>query len=127
MTVRKYTYLHFTPKLPHASGGSRQEQLAAQVEFAWSHLSAALREGRPAVVKAAGQFLVDSQALLSRWLSLSTRNGEDQMPAEDQIPKDKCLMGKAEYFAMMHLVQTDPDLAKRWEDLVEKTRAQFQP
>jgi hypothetical protein len=34
MTVRKCTYLHFTPKLPNASGGSRQEHLAAQVDFA---------------------------------------------------------------------------------------------
>jgi hypothetical protein len=36
MTVRKYTYLFFTPKLPNVSGGSRQEQLAAQVDFAWT-------------------------------------------------------------------------------------------
>jgi hypothetical protein len=35
-------------------------------------------------------------------------------------------MGKAEYFAMMHLVQTDPDLAKRWEALVEKTRVRYE-
>jgi hypothetical protein len=36
-------------------------------------------------------------------------------------------MGKAAYFAMMHLVQTDPDLAQRWEDLVEKTRDRYMP
>jgi hypothetical protein len=35
-------------------------------------------------------------------------------------------MGKAEYFAMMHLVQTDPGLAQKWEDLVEKTRDRYE-
>jgi hypothetical protein len=80
LTARTYTYLHFTPKLPNVSGSSRQEQFAAQVDFAWNHLSAALPEGRPAVVKAASQFLVDSQALLSRWLSLSTPMAKTRCP-----------------------------------------------
>jgi hypothetical protein len=36
-------------------------------------------------------------------------------------------MGKAEHFAMMHLVQTDPDLAEKWENLVEQTRDRYEP
>jgi hypothetical protein len=54
-----------------------------------------LARGQPAGVKAAGKFLFDSRALLSRWLSRSTRDGKDQvLDSEDKIPKDKCLMGK---------------------------------
>lgn len=122
MTIREYTYLYFTePTVPmEAYHGSRTQQLLGQASFAWHHMAIAVREGRPAVMRAMGQFLVASQALLNRWLD--RRNFEEEESAQD---RERRRNDQIEWEATSRLLASRDDIRELWTSIRQEVEKEF--
>lgn len=122
MTIREYTYLYFTePTVPmEAYHGSRTQQLLGQASFAWHHMAIAVREGRPAVMRAMGQFLVASQALLNRWLD--RRNFEEEESAQD---RERRRNDQIEWEATSRLLASRDDIRELWTSIRQDVEKEF--
>jgi hypothetical protein len=122
MTIREYTYLHFTEPTvpPEAFHGSRTQQLLGQASFAWHHMAIAVREGRPAVMRAMGQFLVASQALLSRWLD--RRNFEEE---ESEQERERRRNDQIEWEATRRLLESRRDILELWNGIRQDVEKNF--
>jgi hypothetical protein len=122
MTIREYTYLHFAEPTvpPEAFRGSRTEQICAQISFAWHHMANAVREGRPAVIRTMGQFLLGSQALLSRWLD---RHNFDEEESEQDRERQR--NDHIEWEATRRLLASHSDILELWNGIRQEVEKDF--